>query len=329
MKNFAIVKLPEINPKFRLINQQRKIMNQETLNTWGIICVEGEDAANFLHSQLSNDMLTLTEHDVRIASFCTAKGRMLASFFVWRKELAFYLLCQADLIDNLVKRLTMFKLRSKCTISDRSNQFLFKQVLAPATTQLEFLADASSFLISLPCLSNNLHSAGLVVIDRNTNNQAQTPFQSANPYFFEFTLQQLGIAYICQATYEKFIPQNINFDLIGGVDFAKGCYPGQEIVARSHYLGKVKKRALLGTSTQGTSPGQDVWLNDDNSTQPAGIVVNCCDYEGQHYLLIEASIKEALEENKRFHLTHDKTDPPLTLVAPPYNVYEKGNQFAN
>ena len=268
---------------------------------------------------------------MRLAAYCSAKGRVMGSFFIWRYADAFYLLCQAELIGKLIQRFNLFKLRSKCVFSDLSTEYLYQTVLTPRQEKLVAETSESHHLLILPCLESNAHSAGLrmtPLTPKNTNQPQINQLLLAPPYYFEYALQQLGIAYITQTTYEQFTVQNMNYDLIGGVDFNKGCYPGQEIVARSHYLGKIKKRALLATTNQEVKPGQDLWLHADNPHEPVGVVINACRFEGKTYLLVEAPLQEAIEEKKQFCFNQTNSDDTFYLSAPPYDVLAKGNQLA-
>jgi tRNA-modifying protein YgfZ len=152
--------------------------------------------------------------------------------------------------------------------------------------------------------------------------------QSSTDDQFEFALQQLGIAYVSQPTVEMFIPQAINFDLVGGVSFSKGCYPGQEIVARSHYLGKVKRRVFQATApgTNNVQAGQDVWLAGKEN-EPAGAVATAVNFNGQQYLLVELPVEDAEQSGATFSVKNDAGAIALNIQAPPYDVHQKGSLF--
>ena len=141
-------------------------------------------------------------------------------------------------------------------------------------------------------------------------------------------LQQLGIAYVSQPTVEMFIPQAINFDLVGGVSFSKGCYPGQEIVARSHYLGKVKRRVFQATATGSltVTAGQDVWLAGKEN-EPAGAVATAVNFNGQQYLLVELPVDDAEQSGAIFTVKNDAGAIALNVQPPPYDVHQKGSVF--
>ncbi|HEX4918957.1 MAG TPA: folate-binding protein [Limnobacter sp.] len=300
-------------------------MTTQVLNRWGVIAVEGDDAVTFLQAQLSNDVAGMSEGQMRLAALCTAKGRMLGSFFVLRKGKLVFLATRKDTIDALVKRLSMFVLRSKCKVRNASAEYALGFVSntdAPGPMRVVW-ADDGAAVASLRSLAGRL--PGLVLQPRT---EAQTLLVVEGDDDFEYTLQQLGMAYISQATAEMFIPQAVNFDLVGGVSFSKGCYPGQEIVARSHYLGKVKRRAFIATGNHAMpiAAGTDVWQHG-KTNEPAGLVINAVAHQGRQHLLVELVADEALTPGNGFYITQGDTQVDLHLGPPPYDVHQKGNLF--
>lgn len=294
-----------------------------TLIRWGVIGVEGADAVTFLQAQLSNDVAGMTEGQLRMAGLCTAKGRLLGSFFVVRRADAVLLICRKDTIAALVKRLSMFVLRSKCKVMDWSDRYALHfsmksgqeqamsvQWRSPDEAHLHF-RKLDGFM---PSLTLNTATAGAT--DAPTGDDA-----------FELALFKLGIAYVSLNAVELFVPQTINFDLVGGVSFSKGCYPGQEVVARSHYLGKVKRRAFKATSSAGAlSAGADVWMQGKDN-EPAGQVITVVAHQGMQHALIELPVDDAENTDARFFVKVDSGEFALSLEKPPYDVHQKGNQF--
>lgn len=302
-------------------------MSTQILSRWGIIGVTGEDAAAFLQSQLSNDVASMSNSTLRMAGLCTAKGRLLGSFFMLRQDNQILLVCRKETIPALVKRLNMFVLRSKCKISDDTANyqlayFAESGVLEPMKVQWDTQGKA---LCSLRILEGVLPGFELTP-SASLNAQPSSQYQGDDA--FEFTLQQLGIAYISLPTVEMFIPQAINFDLVGGVSFNKGCYPGQEIVARSHYLGKVKRRVFQATAKNHVeiNAGQDIWLEGKNN-EPVGQVATAVILNGQYHLLVELAVDDAEQESSVFTVRNDAGDVALLLNKPPYDVHQKGNLF--
>lgn len=300
-------------------------MPESKLSTWGIIEVSGPEAFKFLHSQLTNSVENQPETEMRLAGFCTAKGRLSGSFFVIKKNDQAYLICKRDTIAALVKRLNMFKLRSKCEIFDASDKM---SVVFTEQTDLPpmHVAQEQNALIASLRVNPDTGRTGAIKLIQN---QADLEQIELTDHHFETELHSLGIAYISAATVESFIPQSINFDLVGGIHFEKGCYPGQEVVARSHYIGKVKRRAFLAKVPfdANIQAGQDVWMIG-KTNEPAGSVITVCRSKDQSLLMIELIAGDALNETAKFSLKSAQDENPFTVTSPPYDVLEKGNQFA-
>lgn len=301
-------------------------MSAQFLSRWGVIGVEGDDAVTFLQAQLSNDVAGMSESQLRMAGLCTAKGRLLGSFFMLRRNQQVFLVCRKETVPALVKRLSMFVLRSKCKVRDCTAEYQVaylpdSSLLAPMRVQWVENAETANAVVSLRALNGIIPGFQLIA-------SADAVAQSEADDAFEFALQQLGIAYVSQATVEMFIPQAINFDLVGGVSFSKGCYPGQEIVARSHYLGKVKRRVFQATANSDVAvlAGQDVWLTGKEN-EPAGQVATAVSHNGMQHLLVELAVGDAEQEGAKFTVKNDSGEVSLQVNAPPYDVHQKGNVF--
>lgn len=298
--------------------------DSKLLSRWGVIGVEGADAVNFLHTQLSNDLANLQENTLQITGLCSAKGRLLSTFFVLRRAETVMLVCRRELVGALVKRLSMFVLRSKCKVMDWCAQWALEFVPNIPTPQhamhVAWFTDHEA-QASLRPWQGQLSGFRLVSI------QEETPICAPNESMddaFELALFNLGIAHIAPNMVEQFIPQAINLDLVGGVSFSKGCYPGQEIVARSHYLGKVKRRAFKATSeTPNLQAGADIWLQGKDN-EPIGQIIAVV---GQKYALVELPLEAVETEGALFLVKTATGETPLCITAPPYDVHQKGNQF--
>lgn len=308
---------------FVLINTKGLSMSAQFLSRWGVIGVDGDDAISFLQSQLSNDVAGMSEGQLRMAGLCTAKGRLLGSFFVLRLGKQVYMVCRKEIVTALVKRLSMFVLRSKCKVRDSSGEFQVAYVTnsalaRPMQVEWDENGNATASLRSMDGVTPGfrLIADEQGAVDANADDE------------FEYALQQLGIAYVSQPTVEMFVPQAINFDLVGGVSFSKGCYPGQEIVARSHYLGKVKRRVFKATASGDlvVAAGQDVWLAGKDN-EPAGVVATSVKLNGQQHLLIELPVDDAEQPNAIFRVKSEAGEAVLQVTPPPYDVHQKGNVF--
>ncbi len=246
------------------------------LDTWGVIRARGADAASFLHGQLTNDTTQLGLAQARLAGYCSAKGRLLASFIVWKAaEDELLLACSADLLAPTLKRLRMFVLRAKCVLSDASAELPLYGLAGPQATA--WLADAAPMAVwdkherDATAAIRLPDAAGCV---RYLCAAGMAPLLPAlPPAAWPWLEVRSGVARIEQATAEAFVPQMLNYELIGGVDFRKGCYPGQEIVARSQYRGSIKRRSFLFEIDAAARAGEDVFHSEDPA-QPAGKVVN-------------------------------------------------------
>lgn len=242
---------------------------------FGIIRASGEDARTFLHGQLTQDIVNLSQTDVRLASYCSAKGRMYAIFYVWADDQAVYLLTHRSVIETVLKRLKMFVLRAKVLLENISTQFAItayagQDALAHQSKQ----ADANSTRLGiLPADLSEWHQASLARELRITPIAQQQSIAYADKQLWQWLDIQAGIAHVTAEISEAFVPQMMNLDRIGGVNFKKGCYPGQEIVARSHYLGKLKRRMQSAYITSQhalkLAIGMDVYSSLDTD-QPAG-----------------------------------------------------------
>ncbi len=219
------------------------------LSRYGLLSVQGADAREFLHAQLTNDIRSLSPERAALAGWCSAKGRLLATFLVIPAPQGFLLQLARDLAPAITKRLSMFVLRSKVKIADESDAWAQSGVWNAERdlSRVEWKDQIGSvpvgegrFLRLEPSASASAGCKG----DDET-----------------WTLQEIraGRPLITAATQDQFVPQMVNLETLGGVDFQKGCYPGQEIVARAQYRGQVKRRMVRLPAPQGERlrPGQE------------------------------------------------------------------------
>ena len=298
------------------------------LTQFGVIDVKGEDAAAFLHNQVTNDVQHLDASTARLAGYCSPKGRLLGSFLMWRTADAVRLLIAHDVQAALQKRLSMFVLRSKAKLTD-------------ATSELAAVGFAGDVRAALSGIFDALPDGVHVKVDGPHGSLIRVPDAAHRPRFLwvgpkadvEARLASLGNTLhrapaqlwdwldihageprITQATVEQFVPQMVNFDVLGAVNFKKGCYPGQEIVARSQYRGTIKRRTALA-HTESATPGAELFHSDDPG-QPCGLVVNVASAEsGGVDCLVE--IKLAALDNGTVHVG-SADGPALAFVPLPY-----------
>ncbi len=288
------------------------------LTDWGVIRASGADAATFLHGQLTQDILHLPAATARLAGYCSAKGRLLATFVVWRRGPEDILLaCSADVLPAVLKRLSMFVMRAKCRLSDASAELplwgLAGGAAAPAPAAAWGCVVAGEVdFIRLPAAQID----GIEVPRALAAGPLAATAPALDPQAWRGLEVLSGTARVCAATSEQFVPQMVNLELVGGVNFQKGCYPGQEVVARSQYRGTLKRRAYVLQSDAPLQPGQEVFHSADPS-QPAGMVVNAGSIGPAHAALVE--LKIAALQGGSLH-AGSAQGPLLRPSALPYDI---------
>lgn len=242
-----------------------------TLNHLGVIHARGEDAAQFLHNQFTQDVLLMPAgHNTpsRLAAWCSPKGRMLASFTVFKRAKDDILLvCSRDLLAPTLQRLKMFVLRAKVQLSDATADFTVYGIVNGAALELAVqpVADAPP---------------------------AGTPLPEGQ---WEWLSVRSGIATITAPIVDKYVPQMLNYESIGGVNFKKGCYPGQEVVARSQFRGTLKRRAFIIHSDTPLAVGAEI-------LESASVVQSAANPEGgfDAIVCVQLADLEALQQQFTF-----------------------------
>lgn len=293
------------------------------LTDLGVIRVEGEDAAKFLHGQLTQDFSLLGLSEARLAAFCSAKGRMQASFIGFKRSPTdILLLCSRDILAATLKRLSMFVLRAKAKLSDATADFvvygLAGTVLKTTTENMAGYAgvvwakadfDAISFVNLYPA-DGVPRALWVAPVGTPAPAGAAMPLEQ-----WAWSDVRSGIATITQPVVEAFVPQMLNYESVGGVNFKKGCYPGQEVVARSQFRGTLKRRAYLAHSEAPLSAGDELFAPDDAS-QPCGMVVQAAGAPAGGFDAI-VSMQITAYEAGGVH-ARQSDGPLLTLSPPPY-----------
>ena len=286
------------------------------LSDWGVIRALGEDAAKFLHGQLTQDVEHLPAGQARLAGFCSAKGRLMASFVVWRASPGEVLMaCSADLLPAVLKRLSMFVLRAKCKLSDASADVPLWGVVTDlgATPTWGCSTVDGTDVVRLPdgAVDGQAVQRGLWA------GPAAPPLPTLDANTWRWLEASSGVPRIVAATVEQFVPQMVNLELVGGVSFQKGCFPGQEIVARSQYRGTLKRRAFVLEGGAALHPGQEIFQSADPD-QPAGMVVLAGTHGDRHNALVELKIAAAHAAGS-LH-AGSAQGPILTLGDLPYPI---------
>ena len=289
----------------------------------GVIRIEGEDAAKFIHGQLTQDFSLLGLNEARLSAFCSAKGRMQASFIGFKRVNGDILLIGSrDILAPTLKRLSMFVMRAKARLTDATNDFALyglagnaiKDIAAgaqPAWAKADF--DAAS-VVNLYPASGAPRQLWVAPVD--TAAPAGAPLSLETWLWSEVAS---AIATLTAPVVEAFVPQMLNYESVGGVNFKKGCYPGQEVVARSQFRGTLKRRAFVVHADAPMAAGNEIFVAAD-AEQPVATVVQAAAAPAGGYDAI-ISVQLAALESGPLHL--GAADGPALLVQSlPYALLE-------
>ena len=292
-------------------------MTTVTLPQYALLRFSGADAQSFLHGQLTCDVQALKMGHSCYGGYCTPKGRLLATFLLWADESGYSMLLPASLAEAIRKRLSMYILRAKVKAD----------ILDDAVIGV-YDADAAVDLVNLggtkPASLHTVNTAAdirtialpqdryLMILQRS----GVTGINPAAPEAWERLDIAAGIPFIMPATQEQFVPQMVNLDLIGALSYSKGCYPGQEIVARTHYLGKLKQRMFRAKLAAPAAAGDKLYCAELGD-QAAGMIVTSALAGTEHEIL--AVLQTAYAHSSRYHLG-SLQGPQLDLLSLPYAV---------
>ena len=292
------------------------------LSHLGVIRVEGEDAAQFLHGQLTQDFALLGMDQARLAAFLSAKGRMQASFIGFKRSATEVLLvCSGDLLAPTLKRLSMFVLRAKAKLTDATADFALYGVTGEAVHAIAggaqpawTKADAGSATVVHLYPADN-HPRALWVAPMS---EAPPAGPALDPALWLWSEVRSGVATLTAPVVEAFVPQMLNYESVGGVNFKKGCYPGQEVVARSQFRGTLKRRAFIAHAAANVAAGADVFAASDLE-QPCGTVVQVAPAPGGGVDAIVALQIAAMQDALQVGATDGV---PITLAPLPYPLLD-------
>lgn len=289
----------------------------------GVIKIEGDDAAKFIHGQLTQDFSLLDLNTARLAAFCSAKGRMQASFIGFKRNATEILLvCSKDMLPTTLKRLSMFVMRAKAKLSDVSSEYALFGLLGNATktiadTPYSTWAKAEFGTTTVVNLYPADGVARQLCIAPVGTPAPEGPAISAETWLW--TEVRSGVATLSTPVFEAFVPQMLNYESVGGVNFKKGCYPGQEVVARSQFRGTLKRRAFVVHANTAMAAGDEVFAADDGS-QPAATVVQAAPApQGGFDAILSAQL--AAVERGSLHLGSDQ-GATLEILPLPYPLLE-------
>ena len=299
----------------------------------GIIKIEGADAQTFLHNQFTNDLRMVNEQSSQLSSYCSPKGRILALFRIFKHDDVYYMTMPKAIVEPTIKRLRMFVLMSKVKLTDVSNEMGHLGLSGPASAE-----KLKTVVRDVPNdMDGVCHHDDIILIHTPgpqprfdlfapkeklaTLHQALAGHASeADANSWELLDIHAAIPAIHPQNIEAFVPQMVNLQAIKALNFKKGCYPGQEIVARMQYLGKLKRRMYLIHVDTTTTPQPGAALlgpnNEQGEEHKAGTVVTAqLNPQGGCDLLAVIEIEAA--ENQTLHL-ESANGPAITLLSLPY-----------
>lgn len=296
------------------------------LSHFGLIHFSGEDASVFLQGQLSCDVRKIDHCTAQYGCCCTPKGRMLASFLIWQDSSGYLMQIPMPLLITLEKRLSMYVLRSKVRLNNDSDAFVRIGIAGNRASEVvekilgatpdPFLGVINSMYGSILCLTENRFE--VVTTPEHAPKLWERLRKHAIPVgrlCWDWLEIKAGIPVITSATQEQFVPQMTNLEAIGGISFQKGCYPGQEIVSRTQYLGKIKRRMYLANicSKEPIAAGDELY---SNKKQACGMVVNAAPSpEGGYDVLAVIQTDSIKNENIYWK---DLKGPKLRIMPLPY-----------
>ncbi len=308
--------------------------SQPMLEHLAQLAVRGADARSFLDTQLTRNVPVIAEgrslSRASIAGYCSPKGRLLATFVVWAESLAdassspetIYMLTSRDIAEMVAKRLRMYVLRAKATIEDVTATHAIEGFHGLPTLP----DDANAFNIWAARGDGDAtwirhpDADGRKRFMRVGPRRSTAPDMPIDAGAWRWSEIRAGIPRITATAQDRFVPQMVNLEALDGVDFKKGCFPGQEVVARSQYLGKLKRRMTPASMASPEhddaipQPGSDVWSADDNG--PVGLVVNTeRGPDGRLWLLVEIPL--TLFDSNALRIGQ-RDGPALTIDSLPY-----------
>ena len=294
----------------------------------GMIQASGQDAEAFLQGQLSNDLERISASRAEPAAYCTPKGRVLATPLLWRTDGGYALGLPREMCEPVRRRLQMYVLRSKVTLSDLSDRMAVLGLAGPGAMELAhellgfalsapYQADSSGGLTAIALPGDRVQVIGEPASVIDAWDRLSGGCSLAGEPIWTAHAIAAGVPTVTSATQEQFTPHMLNLDLTGAVSFSKGCYTGQEIVARTQYLGQVKRRLLRFTTTARAEPAAAVYAQG----QPVGTVVNAAPSASGGWELL-AVVAAQMAHGPGATLTLGADGPPLRPLPLPYELPE-------
>ena len=253
------------------------------LDNRALLKITGKDSKSFLQSQLSNDVNKLDNSRIQLSAYCQHQGKILVLFWLLRCKDGFLLSFPLDLIDSIKTRLEMFILMSDVTIENVTEKYLQVGLIKENRADAHVLNDQLSLML--------------------VDSQSTEKFNFVSQQYWDKSCIDNLIPEINSITTEKFIPQMLNLDIDEiGVSFTKGCYPGQEVIARLHYLGKPKRRLFIFKSNTEINAGDDLFCSASKSVKACGSVVFQVKFKTDYYCL---ATLELVHKDDQIHIINE------------------------
>jgi folate-binding protein YgfZ len=293
------------------------------LTDLGLLRVSGADAVTFLQGQSTCDIASLKPDESGLGAFCNPKGRVIASFRILRHGESYYLFVPADLVETIHKRLKIYVLRSKVSIENLTPHRGFIGLFGSGSALPEVSAAGQSDDVLMVQFSQKSWRV-LIAAETDTAKRFWQELRSSpdcilvNPSAWRLKNIEEGLPSETQATSEEFLPQMLNLDVLGGISYRKGCYTGQEVVARTHFLGNLKRRMFrLRTISERTpEPGDPLYRSGGADGQRIGQVVAVATEAKQTFQLLAVLPIDQAEGTDLRLLRPD--GPAVSFLALPY-----------
>ncbi|MDP1663894.1 MAG: folate-binding protein [Methylobacter sp.] len=245
----------------------------------GVLTVAGIDAAKFLQGQMTCNINDITDIKSSLGALCNLKGRAITTFLLVKSADAFLMILPKELLASVKKRLQMYVLRSNVSLTDSSDELCLIGLCDEASQSGE-VSEHSFATSRQENIVVDFQNRSLIIAEADNaqalwEEQVKLGFQADDSAQWRYLDIISGIPWLTAETSEEFIPQMLNLDKLGGISFTKGCYTGQEIVARTHYLGKAKREMFLAECDVLTPPEPNSTIIDDSTgtEQSAGKVL--------------------------------------------------------
>ena len=302
------------------------------LSHYALIEASGDDVTEFLQGQLTNDIKLVTDHMGQLSAYCNPKGRILASFRIFKRQEHYFLQLRSDIMEATLKRLRMFVMRSKVELVNRSDELSRMGIAGVNATKIlsslfntlpqnadESCTENEITLIKLPGILPRYEAHGTFEKIKELWEKLQNDAVAIGENSWNLLTIRAGVPEIVSETVEAFVPQMVNLQAINSLSFTKGCYPGQEVVARMHYLGKLKRRLFIGNAKTNTLPisGESIMTSDENEQKAGQIVTASWSNDENIEFLAVLQIEKAAENE--LHIKSN-TGPTIQLTDLPYDL---------